>query len=143
MPIATTVCRILLGLLFTFAGALDLFVTHPPHEPGLAGAFNVIFAQSHWMQFVGFAQFVAGVFLLANRYVPVALIVLAGFLYNSFAFHITMMPTTVFVVVIVTALWAIVSLKYRSLFAPLFGARPALADSPNALPQSAQKRAGS
>jgi len=125
MNIATTIARILLGLSFTFAGGSGFFITTPPHEPGLAGAFNDLFFRSHWVYFVGAAQFTLGVLLLVNRFVPVALIMLAAFLYNSFAFHLTMAPSGLPAPAIVFALWLLVSLKYRALFAPLFVAKPA------------------
>ncbi len=124
MKIAATIARILLGLLFTFAGASMFLISTPPPQPGLAGAFNAIFFHSHWALFVGSAQLVIGVLLLVNRYVPVALIILAGFLYNSFAFHILIAPSGLFAPIIVTALWLVVSLQYRQLFAPLFRAKP-------------------
>ena len=119
MNVVTIIARILLGLLFTLAGASAFFLTTPPPEPGLAGAFNDLFFKSHWAQFVGAAQLVLGVLLLVNRFVPLALIMLAAFLYNSFAFHITMAPTALFAPVIVLALWFIVAWKYRVVFAPL------------------------
>ena len=127
MNIATTVARIVLGLIFLAAGASDFFITPPP-LPGLAGAFNDVFFKSHFVLFVGVAQMTIGVLLLANRYVPVALIILAAFLYNSFAFHITMMPSGLFGPVIVTGLWLVVALKYRALFAPLFVPVPKIPD---------------
>lgn len=123
MNIAQTIARILLGLVFTLAGVLAFVITTPPPLPGLAGTFNGVFMHSHWNWFVGAAQFVLGVLLLANRYVPVALIMLAAFLYNSFAFHITMAQSALPAPVIVLILWVIVSLKYRAIFAPLFAAR--------------------
>ena len=119
MNIAVTVSRILLGLLFTFAGAMAFFMTTPPPLPGQAGTFNDVFIHSHWSLFVGAAQFVLGVLLLANRFVPIALIMLAAFLYNSFAFHITMMPGTLPAPILVLALWCIVALKYRATFTQL------------------------
>lgn len=119
MNIAVTVARILLGLIFTFAGALAFFITTPPPLPGLAGTFNDVFIHSHWALFVGAAQLILGVLLLINRYVPIALIMLAAFLYNSFAFHITMAPNALPAPVIVLALWLLVALRYRSSFAPL------------------------
>jgi putative oxidoreductase len=127
MKIATAIARIVLGLLFLAAGASDFFITPPP-LPGLAGAFNDVFFASHWVLFVAVAQITIGVLMLANRYVPVALIILAAFLYNSFAFHITMMPSTLPVPVIVLGLWLLVALKYRALFAPLFVPVPKLPD---------------
>ncbi len=62
--------------------------------------------------------------LLINRFVPLALIMLAAFLYNSFAFHITMAPSSLPVPIVVAALWVLVSLKYRTLFALLFAPTP-------------------
>lgn len=119
MNIAATIARIALGLLFTFAGVMAFVITSPPPEPGLAGAFNTLFVHSHWALFVGAAQAVIGVLLLANRYVPIALIMLAAFLYNSFAFHITMAPGALFAPVIVLVLCVPIALKYRSAFAQL------------------------
>lgn len=119
MNIAATVARIVLGLLFAFAGVMAFLISSPPSQPGLAGTFNEVYFHSHWALFVGAAQIVIGVLLLVNRYVPIALIMLAAFLYNSFAFHITMAPGALFAPVIVLALWTLVALSYRSAFAPL------------------------
>lgn len=119
MNIAATIARILLGLLFALAGIMAFVLTAPPHEPGLAGTFNQVYFQSHWSLFVGAAQLVIGVLLLINRYVPIALIMLAAFLYNSFAFHITMAPGALFAPAIVLALWVLVALKYRAVFISL------------------------
>ncbi|MGZ3505447.1 MAG: DoxX family membrane protein [Vulcanimicrobiaceae bacterium] len=128
MNIATTIARILLGLIFTAAGASAFFMSTPPPQPGLAGAFSDIFFRSHWVLFVGAAQLMLGVLLLINRFVPIALIVLAAFLYNSFAFHITMAQSALPAPIVVTALWLLVALKYRALFAPLFAATPVPSD---------------
>jgi uncharacterized membrane protein YphA (DoxX/SURF4 family) len=128
MNIATTIARILLGLLFTFAGASAFFIGTPPPEPGLAGAFDDLFFRSHWVLFVGAAQLTLGVLLVVNRFVPIALIVLAAFLYNSFAFHITMAQSSLFAPAIVLALWFVVSLKYRALFAPILAAKPVISE---------------
>jgi uncharacterized membrane protein YphA (DoxX/SURF4 family) len=119
MTIATTIARLLLGLLFTLAGAMAFFITNPPAQPGLAGTFNDVFIHSHWSLFIGAAQLVIGLLLLANRYVPIALVMLAAFLYNSFAFHITMAQSALAAPIIVLGLWFLVALKYRSNFAQL------------------------
>lgn len=122
MNIAVTIARILLGTLFVLAGAMAFILHSPPPEPGLAGTFNQVFFQSHWSLFIGAAQLVLGVLLLINRFVPIALIMVAAFLYNSFAFHITMAPSALFAPIIVLALWLLIALKYRSAFAPLVNA---------------------
>ena len=95
--------------MFAGLGAIPFFVHNPPPQPGLAGEFNGIFYQSHWAQFVAFAQVVAGLLLLANRYVPVALIIVAEFLYNSYAFHITMLPIALAAPIVATILWLLVA----------------------------------
>jgi len=119
MNTVTTIARILLGLLFTFAGVLPFIMTGPPPQPGLAGTFNAVFFQSHWVLFVGAAQVVIGVLLLVNHFVPIALIMLAAFLYNSFAFHATMAPSALPAPFIVLVLWLIVAAQYRSRLAAL------------------------
>ncbi|HTU80543.1 MAG TPA: hypothetical protein VMF61_00345 [Candidatus Acidoferrales bacterium] len=124
MNIVTTIARLLLGLLFVAAGLMAFVMTAPMPEPGLAGAFNDAFVRSHYAMFVGAAQLVLGVLLLVDRFVPVALIVLAAFLYNSFAFHATMLPVGLPVAAIVALLWFAVSWSYRRAFAALFTARP-------------------
>ncbi len=89
----------------------------------MAGVFDEVFFKSHWALFVAAAQVVLGVMLLTNRYVPVALIILAAFVYNSFAFHITMAPSSVWAPILVLLLWLLVAMPYRRLFAPIFAAR--------------------
>jgi hypothetical protein len=72
MKIATLVARMLLGAQFAAAG-LGGFIfafNAPPTPPGLAGTFQSVFLQSHWVLFVAAVQLGAGVLLLLNRYVP-------------------------------------------------------------------------
>ncbi len=123
MMVVATIARILLGLLFITAGASSFLIAHPAPVPGLAGEFIDVFYRSHWALFVAAAQVTLGVLLLVNRFVPVALIMLAAFLYNSFAFHITMLPSTAPVPVAVLALWFLAAWPYRRLFAPIFAAK--------------------
>ena len=124
MSVISLIARILLGVLFTFAGLSPLLMGNPPPMPGLVGTFNVVFYQSHWIFAIALAQFVAGLLLLANRYVPVALIILAGFMYNSLAFHALLMPSTLPIPVAVAGLWLVAALPYRANFAALFTAKP-------------------
>lgn len=124
MIIASTIARILLGLFFVFVGLVPFVFPAPPQQPGMAGTvFHALFA-SHWMLFVGFAQLLIGISFLSNRFVPVALIMLAAFLYNSFAVHLLTSPALLPVPILVTALWLLVALPYRALFAAIFVAKP-------------------
>lgn len=124
MTIASTIARVLLGLLFVLAGVVPFVFPAPPPPPGLPGTVSHALFASHWMQFVGFVQFLIGISFLSNRFVPVALIMLAAFLYNSFAFHLGTSPALLWLPLLVTVLWLLVALPYRALFAPIFVAKP-------------------
>jgi hypothetical protein len=122
MRIASLVARILLGLAFTVAGLSGFilsFTSGPPAMPGLAGQFQTAIFQSHWVLFIDGVQFVSGLLLLANRYVPLALITSAGILYNILVFHITMMPLGIFPGLILTVCWFFIALPLKERFAPL------------------------
>lgn len=129
MIIASTIARIVLGLLFAFAGLVPCVFPSPPPQPGMAGTVFHALSASHWMLFVGFAQLLIGISFLSNRFVPVALIMLAAFLYNSFAVHLTTSPALLPLPLLAAALGLLVAWPYRALFAPLFVAKPELSGS--------------
>lgn len=122
MHIVRIVVRVLIGALFVLGGVASFFA--PPPEPGLAGAFADLFYRSHWGQIVGLAQIALGILLISNRYVPVALIILAAFLYNSVAYHLTTSPMVLPVPLAIAALGVWLAWPYRGAFAALFSARP-------------------
>ena len=126
MNIVTTATRLLLGAGLAFAGASMYLFGNPPPQPGLAGQFDTVFFASHYALFVGAAQLAIGVLLLLNRFVPVALIILAAFVYNSFAFHATMAPSSLWAPFVLIALALPTALRYRAAFAALVTAAPAL-----------------
>ncbi len=122
MRVEATVARIVLGLVFFAAGLSGfLLISHPPAQPpGLAGEFQDVFFRSYWVLFVDGVEFIAGILLLSNRYVPLALAVLAAVIANIIVFHVTMMPMGLPMAAIVATLWVILASRYRSSFAPLF-----------------------
>jgi putative oxidoreductase len=126
MRIASIVSRILLGLAFTVAGLSGFvlsFSSGPPAMPGLAGQFQSVIFQSHWVLFIDAVQFVSGLLLLANRYVALALLTSAGILYNILVFHITMAPMGIFPGLILSVCWVFIALPLKDRFAPLLLAR--------------------
>ena len=125
MSIASSVARIFLGLVFGFAGIVGFVVSSPPPQPGIAGVVNNALYGSHWMWFIAAVQLLIAVSFLTNRFVPVALIMLAAFLYNSFAYHLLTSPMLLPIWFVATVLWLIVALPYREMFAPIFKARAA------------------
>ena len=72
--------------------------------------------RSHWSLFIGFAQIVIGALLVSNRYVPLALVMLFAFLYNSFAYHFGTSPMFIVLPLVVGALAVFIGWPYRAAF---------------------------
>ena len=129
MRIVVMIARILLGLIFAVFGAnlLFPFIPFPPMPPGPVKDFNTVLMTTHYIVVVGFFQFVPGVLLLINRYVPLALTVLAAELVNILATHILIMHGQGLfpVPILVVLLWLLVFWSVRSAFAGIFQARMA------------------
>lgn len=80
---------------------------------------------SHFSYFVFGVQVLCGILLLVNRYVPLAIVLLAAVIANILEFHITMWPAALIPMpALVTVLWFIVAWPLRAQFAPLFTSKP-------------------
>ena len=120
--------RWLLGLLLLAFGLLNLF--HPmPSPPDLAPAAKAfseaLAATGYMMPMIGILFVVAGPLLLANRFVPLALLLLAPFFVNSVLFHAFLersglVPSLVFLALELALAWS-----YRGVFANVLRARNA------------------
>jgi len=116
------VSRVLLGAMFVLFGVngFVMFLPSPPTIPQQAMTFFVMMGSSHFSYLVFGAQLIAGLLVLFNRYVPLAIVTLAAVLANIWAFHITMYPAGIFPMpIIATVLWFAVAWSIRSSFAPL------------------------
>lgn len=127
MRITATVSRYLLGLLFTVFGLNGFlhFIHQPPPANPVALQFFGAVSASHYMVVVFLVQVIGGILLLAGRFVPLALTVLAPVLVNILNYHITMDPGGIGPGLLATILWVILFLRYRSSFAQIFQLRPA------------------
>jgi uncharacterized membrane protein YphA (DoxX/SURF4 family) len=124
MKIAVLVARILLGVIFVFFG-LNAFLHFIPAQipPGVAGQFIGAVFVSHYYVAIFVLQVIGGALLLANRYVPLALIILAPIIVNILNFHITMAPSGIGPGLLAAVLWIIVFLGVRRAFDGIFAAR--------------------
>ena len=120
MKIATLIARILLGLLFLVFG-LNGFLHFIPMAPpaGLAGQYMGALFVSHYLAVVFFLEIIGGALLLANRFVPLALVLLGPVLVNILLFHSLMAPEGLPIALFVTVIWAILFYAVRRAFAGL------------------------
>lgn len=120
MKIVAIIARILLGLMFLVFGLnpfLHFLPMIPP--PGMAGTFLGVLISSHYVYFVAAVQVIAGVLLLVNQFVPLALALLAPVIANILVFHLTMQPAGLPPGILATILWIILAWRLRAYFAPL------------------------
>jgi hypothetical protein len=68
-------------------------------------------------------QVIAGVLLLVNRYVPLAVAMLAPVIVNILSFHALMAPSGLPMALFAALLWAVIFLDVRPAFAGLFQSR--------------------
>ena len=125
MKIAAMIARYLLGLMFLVFGSNDFlhFIPMGPMPPGAAGEFARLLIATHYMNFAGLIMVVSGILFLVNRYVPLALVLLAPVLVNILLFHILMQPKGVAMGALATVLWFLVAYRVRSAFYGLFQQR--------------------
>jgi putative oxidoreductase len=121
VKIVYLVARIVLGLIFFVFGLNDIlnFIPTPPLT-GLIADFTTLFMRSHYLAYVGVFQVAAGALLLLNRYVPLAIAVLAPVLANILFIHLAMQPQGLPPAILATVLWAIVFWPNRAVYAPIF-----------------------
>ncbi len=126
MKIASLIARYLLGLMFTVFGLNGFlnFIHQPPPPNPLAIQFFVATGASHFAAFFFAAQLIAGLLLLADFFVPLALTVLAAELYNILAFHLTLAPASIAPALVACVLWILVFLQYRASFKDVLAAKP-------------------
>jgi putative oxidoreductase len=118
MKIATSIARILLGLLFLVFG-LNGFLHFIPMAPpaGLAGQYMGALFLSHYLVAVFLLEIIGGALLLANRFVPLALVLLGPVLVNVLLFHALMAPEGLPIALFATVLWGLLFSAVRRAFA--------------------------
>ena len=124
MRTASLIARYLAGVIFLVFG-LNGFLHFIPLPPpgGIAAQFMGALYVSHYLWVIFAFQVIAGVLLLVNRYVPLAVAVLAPEIVNILCFHAFMAPSGLPLALFVTVLWALIFVDVRAAFAGLFQAR--------------------
>jgi putative oxidoreductase len=124
MKTASTIARYLAGVIFLVFG-LNGFLNFIPMPPpgGIAGQFMGALYASHYLWVIFAFQVIAAVLLLVNRYVPLAVALLAPVIVNILSFHVLMAPSGLPLALFVAVLWAVIFFNVRPAFARLFQSR--------------------
>ena len=127
MKIAAMIARILMGLAFLVFGLNGFlhFIPSGPMPTGPAGEFTDAIVTSHFFMMVAVVQIVGGVLLLANRFVPLALVILGPVIVNIFFFHLLMLPSGLPQAIVVVILWTIVAIRQKQYLSGIFVQRAA------------------
>src|SRR5205807_323773 len=122
MKIVVLIARLLLGLTFVVFGLNGFlnFLSMGPMPSGLAGQFIGALFQSHYYYVVAGLQVIGGVLLLANRFVPLALVLLGPIIVNILLYHVFLNPAGIALAIFVTILWLIVFYGHRQYFSGIF-----------------------
>jgi len=121
------IARVLLGLIFVVMG-LNGFLNFIPQPstpmPARALAFLGALAGTGYLVAVASAiQVVAGALLMANRWVPLALALLAPIIVNIVLLHLFLAPALIGPAIVVFLLEVYLAWAYRAAFGPMLAMR--------------------
>jgi hypothetical protein len=120
-----TVARYLLGLAFFVFGLNGFlhFIPQPPMSGPPANFIGAMLATGYLFPLVKGTEVVSGLLLLGNRYVPLALTLLAPVMVNIIAFHVFLEPAALGVPVVLLIAQLYLARSYRDAFAPMLHAQ--------------------
>jgi hypothetical protein len=122
------IARFALGAaFFTFGlnGFLH-FLPMPPPPPAAGSFFGAMIATGYLFPLVKGTEVLSSLLLLSNRYVPLALALLAPLLVNIVAFHLFLAPAGLGLPLVLLAAELYLAWSYRAVYAPMLQARVAL-----------------
>jgi uncharacterized membrane protein YphA (DoxX/SURF4 family) len=122
--IAVIAARVLLGLAFLVFGLNGFlhFIPMPPMTGAPAAFMHALMATGYLFTLVKCTEIVSGALLLAGRFVPLALALLAPVLVNIVAFHAFLEPAGLAIPLVLLALEVFLAFAYRNAYAPMLGA---------------------
>ncbi len=121
------IARILMGLIF-FVFGLNGFLHFipPPKTPmpeGAVALFGALMKTGYMLPLIAGTQVLVGVLLLSNRFVPLALALIAPEVVNIIAFHAFLAPSGAVLAVVVLVLEIYLAWAYRKAYLPMLAMR--------------------
>jgi uncharacterized membrane protein YphA (DoxX/SURF4 family) len=122
---APSAARLLLGLVFFVFGLNGFlqFLPTPPAPERAMAFMGALAATGYMFPLIKSVEVIGGVLLLANRFVPLALAILAPNVVNIVLFHAVLAPGGLPVALFVLALELFTAWSYRDAFAPMLRTR--------------------
>ena len=122
-----TVARILLGFVF-FVTGLDGFLHFipPPSGPmpeGIMAFSGALLKTGYLFQLLKGTELIVGTLLLMNRFVPLALALIAPVIVNIVAVHAFLAPSGLPAALVILALELYLAWSYRNAFRPMLASR--------------------
>jgi uncharacterized membrane protein YphA (DoxX/SURF4 family) len=121
-----TAGRVLMGLIFLVTGLNGFlnFLPQPSTLPEGAAAFaGALMRTGYLFPLIMGTQLVVGALLLLNRFVPLALVLIAPIVVNILAFHVFLAPSGIPLAVVVLTLEVHLAWAYRKAYRPMLAMR--------------------
>jgi uncharacterized membrane protein YphA (DoxX/SURF4 family) len=136
---APSAARLLLGLVFFVFGLNGFlqFLPQPPAPEKAMAFLGALAATGYMFPLIKIVEITGGALLLSNRFVPLALAILAPNVVNIVLFHAVLAPGGLPVALFVLALEIFTAWSYRDAFASMLHARTAPKVSGTVAPVSA------
>ena len=123
--ISTAIVRVLLGLMFLVFGLNGLlnFIPAPKDMPQEIMTVMGALMKAGYMTVVSGAEVLVAVLLLTNRFVPLALALLAPIIVGIITYHVAMQPATIGPGIVVLLMELYLAWAYRGAFRPMLRMR--------------------
>lgn len=119
------IARVFMGLAFLFFGIMGLFhlMKAPDNLPEDIKTVNGALMKAGYMTVASATMTLVGLLLLINRFVPLALTLIAPILVGILTYHLTMQPAGIGPGAFLTLLELYLALAYRDAFRSMLKAR--------------------
>jgi uncharacterized membrane protein YphA (DoxX/SURF4 family) len=123
----TTAARLLMGLMFFVFGLNGFlnFIPQPktPMPEGALAFVGALMKTGYMFPLIAGTQVLVGALLLLNRFVPLALALIAPVVVNIVAFHVFLEPKGTAIALVVLALELYLAWAYRDSYRPMLAMR--------------------